>query len=179
MKQKELIDYYVIDTSLGDNFEESDEFHEAVEIRGDDLMKIAKAFLYWHGRVQEVIYRNNENSKGFVVFSMLDNSNFFRSDDIFGPIQWSDERMADFLESQKKDKQKVRQITLDKIMKERQIDIEEDGFILEYMSLIYNISPNKDKIELAGKIYPFLFLMTLDWFVGKSKEIFYEKIRLV
>jgi hypothetical protein len=180
MKQKELIRYSVVDVSAyKDNAEKAASF-EAIELRGGgSLREIGEAFLFWRSKTREIVYRATAHAKAFTVFSLLDSDAFLRTLDVLNCPRWSDDDLESFATEQSKDTRKEIRIDMGLWGKSQDKNEGDEMSVSAFLRDLYSINPYKDRVDVIGSAYPFLFLLTLDWFASKSKEIVYNNQHLI
>ena len=184
MKQKELMVYRVVNVNTengtmvsGDTISLDDLLPLGIELQGDDMYALGKAFLLWRSKSMEIIYRKKSSQRALVIFSRLDSEIYFRSGDILGPIVWSDKDLEFFQEEQQKDQEKEITINFDKLLED--VSSEKDGYLVSFLRHIYRINPEKNKVILEGTVAAYLFLLVIDWFAGEGTMIMYHNDPLV
>ena len=181
MKQKELIQYDVVDVSeYGNAAEKEASFHEAIELRGGgNPREIGEAFLFWRSKTREIVYRATADTKAFTIFSLLDSDVFLRTSDVLPGPRWSDDDLESFSMRQSEDRQKEIRIDMDEWGKSKNRNENEEPSISTFLRNLYAVNPRKNRVELIGSVHPFLFLLTLDWFASQSEEISHDNQRLL
>ena len=180
MKQKELIEYHVIHVDsdrdqadfLGD-FTALNPLPQAIELRGDKLVLLGKAFIFWYGRVAEITYRQRTSGKAMVLFSRLSSEEYFRPADVIDSLMWPDTELDTFTKQQQEDRE------TEIVLQLNQAKAKETPLV-SFLREIYSKAPQKKRVVIEGEASPYLFLLALDWFFsGKSEAIFYHDESIV
>ena len=187
MKHKELTAYQIIregDESTRAFQTDTEETGASVgiELQGNDCLSLGRSFLFWFWKTSEIVYRQDNSKKAFLIFSRLSGDSYFRADDVLGPIIWSDQELQKFSDEQTRDAQQEITIQLDTLLNESR---DRSGAhaasisIADFLRKIYAIHPKKELVRLEGVIPPYLFLLVLDWFAGESRHILYQNESLL
>ncbi|OGH84967.1 MAG: hypothetical protein A2493_01730 [Candidatus Magasanikbacteria bacterium RIFOXYC12_FULL_33_11] len=152
--------------------------NEPIELCGiAPLFFVFPLFLSLRQVTTELIYRTKLDESAIVIFSLLDEGKYIRPYNVGHPIQWTPDELKKFNKFQKKDTQKELAFNLSE-MWQQSVDASPQNVLKYFLTILYSLSPSKDRVILQGLCPIGPALLTLNWFMLDSNSILYEDIVL-
>ena len=152
--------------------------NEAVVLQGEaPLDFVLPLFIKMTGVFREIVWRKTETDTAILLYSTIeDPAVIIRSIKVVPPAVWTDKELGEASKKQKNDKRKELNLNLNKLW--LLAKKHEKDSLKNFLKALYGLSAKKDKVVLSGKCPVVPAILAMQWFLFKTKEVYYEKLKL-